>query len=78
MGALGALIVLSLASLCSWALVVLADKRGRNELAWGFAGFFFGPLALIALLIAGDTEQERLRKAEADEVARLRARSAAQ
>jgi len=40
------------AGFCAW----LAKTKGRNSVMWGFLGFFFNVLALIALAVAGKKE----------------------
>jgi hypothetical protein len=49
------MVLLLFAVACSvawvWLVVHLAGERGRNKVAWGFAGFFGGLIALVILLV---------------------------
>lgn len=42
------------AGLCA----MMASERGRSDVGWGAAGFFFGIFAGVALLIAGDSKDK--------------------
>jgi len=39
----------------------LAGNRGRNAIAWGIAGFFFGIFALVGILLVGDSDEKKAR-----------------
>ena len=36
---------------CIYYAIQMAPKRGRGAAAWGILTFFFGPLALMALVV---------------------------
>lgn len=42
------IISVALAAVCAW----VAEQKGRDQLGWGIAGFFFGIFALLVLACA--------------------------
>jgi len=46
-------LLIGCAALCAW----VADTRGRSPGGWFFIGFLLGPLALIAVGLAGDRDR---------------------
>lgn len=61
-----------------WAVARSAKKRGRDGASWGGLAFFIGLFAYIPLWIVGTTDEERMRRAELEERARMRVRGAVQ
>ena len=52
-------ITLVVLGLIAWLNHYLAEQRGRNAVGWAFAGFIFGLLSTILLLILGTTAEKR-------------------
>jgi hypothetical protein len=71
---MGVLILLVIAVLGLVLVVKMADRRGRGGFLWGFLALLCWPLAALLLLAVGPTEEEKVRRVERDERARMRAR----
>lgn len=54
------LIILIVAGLIAWLNYSLAEQRGRSAVGWAIAGFIFGLLSTLLLLILGTTEEKRI------------------
>jgi len=57
-----------------WLVVTMAKTRGRDPAGWGLLALVLGPFTVLVLLAAGTSEAERIRRAEAEEIAREHAR----
>lgn len=64
-------IVLLLALVNLLGTATSAQKRGRSEWGWALLALVIGPLAWLAVVLAGPTEAEHLRRVTVDEETRL-------
>lgn len=54
----GMMIYFILAVVCAFIAGKIAENRGRDYRWWWFAGLFFGPLGVIAAMIASKDEHQ--------------------
>ena len=53
------IVILLSVILVAWLNWYLAEQRGRSAVGWAIAGFLFGLLSTIVLLVIGTTDEKK-------------------